>query len=89
MVVGADKVAQAARRMPFVASFCDICFPEAAISERSIRIITSDLERRGVGVIMIHAPSGHSAGGDANSSHRRVLQRQRLEAGRGASNRSL
>jgi GT2 family glycosyltransferase len=57
VVVGADEVAQAPDLMPFVASFCDIWLPaEAAISERSIRVITSELERRNVGVIMIHAP---------------------------------
>jgi glycosyltransferase involved in cell wall biosynthesis len=59
VVVGEGEVAQAVDGMPFAASFCDIWLPaEAAISERSIRIITRELEHRGVGVIMIHAPSG-------------------------------
>ena len=73
VVVGADKVAQAPDGMPFVASFCDIWLPaEAAISERSIRIITSELERRGVGVIMIHAPSGPVMVAMRTRVHRRV-----------------
>lgn len=73
LVVGADEAAQAPDGMPFVASFCDIWLPaEAAISERSIRIITRELERRGVGVIMIHAPSGAELVAMRTRVHRRV-----------------
>ena len=73
VVVGADEVAQAPDGMPFVASFCDIWVPaEAAISERSIRIITRELESRGVGVIMIHAPSGSVLVAMRTRVHRRV-----------------
>jgi glycosyltransferase involved in cell wall biosynthesis len=73
LVVGADEVAGAPDGMPFVASFCDIWLPaEAAISERSIRIITRELERRGVGVIMIHAPSGSEVVAMRTRVHRRV-----------------
>ncbi len=73
LVVGADEVAQAPDGMPFVASFCDIWLPaEAAISERSIRIITRELERRSVGMIMIHAPSGSVLVAMRTRVHRRV-----------------
>jgi glycosyltransferase involved in cell wall biosynthesis len=73
VVVGADEVAQAPDGMPFVASFCDIWLPaEAAISERSIRIITRELVRRGVGVVMIHAPSGSVLVAMRTRVHRRV-----------------
>jgi glycosyltransferase involved in cell wall biosynthesis len=73
VVVGGDEVAQAPDGMPFVASFCDIWLPaEAAISERSIRIITRELVRRGVGVIMIHAPSGSVLVAMRTRVHRRV-----------------
>jgi len=73
IVVGADEVAQAPDGMPFVASFCDVWLPaEAAISERSIRIITRELESRGVGVIMIHAPSGSVLVAMRTRVHRRV-----------------
>ena len=41
VVVGENEVAQSPDGMPFVASFCDVWLPgEAAISERSIRLIT-------------------------------------------------
>ncbi len=73
VVVRADEVAQAPDGMPFVASFCDIWLPaEAAISERSIRIITRELERRCVGVILIHAPSGSVLVAMRTRVHRRV-----------------
>jgi len=73
IVVRADEVARPPDEMPFVASFCDIWLPaEAVISERSIRIITRELERRGVGVIMIHAPSGSVLVAMRTRVHRRV-----------------
>jgi hypothetical protein len=73
VVVGADQVAQAPDGMPFVASFCDIWLPrEAAISERSIRLITGELQRRGVGTILIHAPSGSLLVAMRTRVHRRV-----------------
>jgi hypothetical protein len=68
--------------MPFVASFCDIWLPaEAVISERSIRIITRELERRGVGVIMIHAPSGSVLVAMRTRVHRRVCNDVGLKPG--------
>jgi GT2 family glycosyltransferase len=73
VVVGADEVAHALDGMPFVASFCDVWLPaEAAISERSIGLITRELEDRGVGVIMIHAPSGSLLVAMRTRVHRRV-----------------
>jgi glycosyltransferase involved in cell wall biosynthesis len=73
VVVGADEVAQSPDGMPFVASFCDVWLPaEAAISERSIRLITRELGRRGVGVILIHAPSGSVLVAMRTRVHRRV-----------------
>ena len=73
VVVGADEVAQTPDGMPFVASFCDIWLPaEAVISERSMRIIARELERRCVGVIMIHAPSGSVLVAMRTRVHRRV-----------------
>jgi glycosyltransferase involved in cell wall biosynthesis len=73
LVVGADEVVQAPDGMPFVASFCDIWLPaEATPSERSIRIIARELELRGVGVIMIHAPSGSVLVAMRTRVHRRV-----------------
>jgi glycosyltransferase involved in cell wall biosynthesis len=73
VVVGADEVAQALDGMPFVASFCDVWLPaEAAISERSIRLITRELEGRGVGTILIHAPSGSVLVAMRTRVHRRV-----------------
>jgi glycosyltransferase involved in cell wall biosynthesis len=80
VVVGADDVAPAPDGMPFVASFCDIWLPaEAAISERSIRIITRELERRGVGVIMIHATSGSVLVAMRTRVHRRVCNETGLK----------
>jgi glycosyltransferase involved in cell wall biosynthesis len=73
VVVGADEVAQAPDGMPFVASFCDIWLPaDAAISERSIRLITAELERRSVGTILIHAPSGSVLVAMRTRVHRRI-----------------
>jgi glycosyltransferase involved in cell wall biosynthesis len=73
LVAGADKVAQAPDGMPFVASFCDIWLPpEAAISEGSIRLITGELQRRSVGTILIHAPSGAVLVAMRTRVHRRV-----------------
>ena len=73
VVVGADEVAQAPDGMPFVASLCDIWLPaDAVISERSMRIIARELERRCVGVIMIHAPSGSVLVAMRTRVHRRV-----------------
>jgi glycosyltransferase involved in cell wall biosynthesis len=73
VVVGAEEVAQASDGMPFVASFCDIWLPaEAAISERSIRLITGELQRRRVGTILIHAPSGSVLVAMRTRVHRRV-----------------
>jgi glycosyltransferase involved in cell wall biosynthesis len=73
VVVGADEVAQALDGMPFVASFCDVWLPaEAAISERSIRLITRELEGRSVGTILIHAPSGSGLVAMRTRVHRRV-----------------
>jgi hypothetical protein len=73
VVVGADEVAQAPDGMPLVASFCDIWLPaEAAISERSIRLITDELQRRSVGTILIHAPSGSVLVAMRTRVHRRT-----------------
>jgi len=73
VVVGANEVAQSADGMPFVASFCDVWLPaEATISERSIRLITRELGRRGVGVILIHAPSGSVLVAMRTRVHRRI-----------------
>ena len=73
LVVEADKVAQALDGMPFVASFCDVWLPaEAEISERSIRLMTGELEDRGVGTILIHAPSGAELVAMRTRVHRRV-----------------
>jgi hypothetical protein len=73
VVVGADEVAQAPDGMPFVASLCDVWLPsKAAISKRSIRLITRELERRGVGVILIHAPSGGVLVAMRTRVHRRI-----------------
>jgi glycosyltransferase involved in cell wall biosynthesis len=73
VVVGANDVAQAPDGMPFVASFCDVWLPtEAAISERSIRLISRELGRRGVGVILIHAPSGSALVAMRTRVHRRI-----------------
>ena len=73
VVVGADEVAQAPDGMPFVASFCDIWLPaEAAISERSIRLIADELQRRSVGTILIHAPSGGVLVAMRTRVHRRI-----------------
>jgi hypothetical protein len=71
--VGAKEVAQAPDGMPFVASFCDIWLPaEAAISERSIRLIADELQRRSVGTILIHAPSGGVLVAMRTRVHRRI-----------------
>jgi glycosyltransferase involved in cell wall biosynthesis len=73
VVVGANEVAQSPDGMPFVASFCDVWLPaEATISERSIRLITRELGRRGVGVILIHAPSGSVLVAMRTRVHRRI-----------------
>jgi hypothetical protein len=59
--------------MPFVASFCDVWLPaEAAISESTIRLITRELEDRGVGTILIRAPSGSVLAAMRTRVHRRV-----------------
>jgi glycosyltransferase involved in cell wall biosynthesis len=73
VVVGANEVVQAPDGMPFVASFCDVWLPiEAAISERSIRLISRELGRRGAGVILIHAPSGSPLVAMRTRVHRRI-----------------
>jgi hypothetical protein len=73
VVVEANEVAKSPDGMPFVASFCDVWLPaEAAISERSIRLITRELGRRGVGVILIHAPSGGVLVAMRTRVHRRI-----------------
>jgi GT2 family glycosyltransferase len=73
VVVAADEVAQAPDGMPFVASFCDVWLPaEAAISESTIRLITRELEDRGVGTILIRAPSGSVLVAMRTRVHRRV-----------------
>jgi glycosyltransferase involved in cell wall biosynthesis len=75
VVVGANEVAQSPDGMPFVASFCDVWLPaEASISERSIRLITRELGRRGVGVILIHAPSGGMLVAMRTRVHRRICK---------------
>jgi GT2 family glycosyltransferase len=73
VVVAADEVAHAPDGMPFVASFCDVWLPaEAAISENTIRLITRELEYRGVGTILIRAPSGSVLVAMRTRVHRRV-----------------
>ena len=73
VVVGANEAAKSPDGMPFVASFCDVWLPaEAAISGRSIRLITHELGRRGVGVILIHAPFGGVLVAMRTRVHRRI-----------------
>ena len=85
LVVAADELAQAPDGMPFVASFCDVWLPcEAAISDRSIRLITSELERRGVGVILIKAPSGTLLVAMRTRAHRRICHETGLPVEAGA-----
>ena len=73
VVVGENQVAHAPDGMPFVASFCDVWLPpEAAISERSIRLIFRELGRRGVGVLLIHAPFGGELVAMRTRVHRRI-----------------
>ena len=84
LVVAADEVAQAPDGMPFVASPRDVWLPrEAAMSDRSIRLITSELERRGVGVILIRAPSEPST--MRTRAHRRICREKGLGRGRSRS----
>jgi GT2 family glycosyltransferase len=81
LVVAADEIAEAPDGMPFVASFCDVWLPrEAALSDRSIRLITSELEQRGVGVILIKAPSGALLVAMKTRAHRRICYERGLPA---------
>jgi glycosyltransferase involved in cell wall biosynthesis len=84
VVVGANEVAQSPDGMPFVASFCDVWLPaEATISERSIRLITRELGRRGVGVILIHPPSGSVLVAMRTRVHRRICNDDGLKRNTG------
>ncbi len=73
LVVAAGELAQAPDGMPFVPSFCDVWLPrEAVISDQTIRLITSELEQRGIGVILIRAPSGARLVAMRTRAHRRI-----------------
>jgi GT2 family glycosyltransferase len=85
LVVAADELARAPDGMPFVASFCDVWLPaEAAISDRSIRLITSELERRGVGVILVNGPSGTLLVAMRTRAHRRICREKGIPSEVGA-----
>lgn len=85
LVVAADELAQAPDGMPFVASFCDVWLPrEAAMSDRTFHLITSELEQRGVGVILIRAPSGALLVAMRTRAHRRICREKGLRTEVGA-----
>ena len=85
LVVAAGEPTQAADGMPFVASFCDVWLPrEAVISHRTIQLITGELEQRGVGVVLIRAPSGARLMAMRTRAHRRICNEKGLRADLGA-----